>query len=150
MAGKRAALAEPILWIKASNRASAALISGRLNSNVDGKPVGTAAHRPKLFIRWLEPSGRLFEYKVNKFDAKKKILDSMGDEVQPNEVRPDKWIMTEGFDLPGGVAYESLILDPRISYIVGVTYDEDGNRLAIETDRNQFADAIIQRLTRGV
>ena len=109
-----------------------------------------AGDRPELYIRWIEPSGRLFEYKYNKFDAEKKIYGPMGDELEPNELRPDNWIFTEGFDLPSAVSYESLITDPRMSYIVGITYDEDGGILGIETDRNQFADAIISRLTRGV
>ena len=118
--------------------------------NLSSSDHGTAAQHPKLFVRWIEPSGRLFQYKFNKYDADKKIYDSTGNEVQPDEIRPDNWIFTEGFDLPSGVAYDSLITDPRMSYIVGVNFDEDGNVLGIETDRNQFADAIIQRLTRGV
>ena len=47
--------------------------------------------------------------------------------------------------------YEALKADiAENGVLVPVEYDEDGNILAIETDRNQFADAIIQRLTRGV
>ncbi len=118
--------------------------------DISSSDHGTAGQRPKLFVRWIEPSGRLFEYKVNKFDAVPTVLDPTGNEVPLNEVRPDKWWFIEGFDLPSGVAYDSLIPDPRMSYGVGVTFDEDGNKLAVEADRNQFADAIIQRLTRGV
>ena len=107
------------------------------------------AEKPKLFVRWIEPSGRLFEYKFNKYDPSPVLLGPMGEEIALNEVRADKWVFTEGFDLPGGIAYESLIIDPRMGYIVGCTYDEDGNRLGMEMDRNQFADAIIKRLVEG-
>lgn len=107
------------------------------------------AEKPKLTVRWIEPSGRLFEYKFNKFDPSPVLLGPMGEEVDLNEVRADRWVLVEGFDLPSGTAYGSLIIDPRMGYIVGCTYDEDGNRLGMEMDRNQFADAIIQRLVRG-
>ena len=91
----------------------------------------------------------MFEYKFNKYDPSPVLLGPMGEEIALNEVRADKWVFTEGFDLPGGIAYESLIIDPRMGYIVGCTYDEDGNRLGMEMDRNQFADAIIKRLVEG-
>lgn len=111
---------------------------------------GTASERPKLFVRWIEPSGRLFEYTFNKYDPQKRLFNSQGDIVEPNEIRPNNWIFTQGSQLPSGKVYSSLVPDPRMGYIVGVKNDEEGEVVSIETDRNQFADQILQRLTRGV
>lgn len=110
---------------------------------------GTAAQRPALFVRWLEPSGRLVEYTFNIWDPQKQILDSKGAVVQPNEVRPNNWIRVEGFELPRGRAYDSLVPDPTTSYIVGSTYDVDRGTVRIITDRNQFAELIVKRLAGG-
>ena len=120
---------------------------GRAYSSSDH---GTAAQHPKLFVRWIEPSGRLFEYTFNKYDPQKRLFNSQGDIVEPNEIRPNNWIFTQGSQLPSGKVYSSLVPDPRMGYIVGVKNDEEGEVVSIETDRNQFADQILQRLTRGV
>ncbi len=110
----------------------------------------TATDHPKLFVRWIEPSGRLWEYSFSIYDPMKRVFNSQGAIVQPNEIRPDNWISVEGFELPRGETYSSLVKDPTKSYIVGVEYDEDGNAVSIKTDRNQFADAIIRRLSGGI
>jgi len=110
----------------------------------------TSSTWPKLYVRWIEPSGRLYEYKFNKFDKEKRIVNSSGKVIRPNELRPDTWIFVEGTKLPIAIAYDSLVVDPRTNYIVGVSNDEDGNVVGIEFNRDQFADQIIARLTRGV
>jgi len=109
----------------------------------------TTATRPKLYVRWIEPSGRLFEYKFNKYDKEKKILNSYSRSISPNELRPDAWMFVEGTVLQTAIAYESLVVDPRTNYIVGVSNNEDSRVVGIEFNRNQFADQIIQRLVRG-
>ena len=111
---------------------------------------GTAANRPKLFIRWIEPSGSIYEYTFNKFDPFKRVRDRMGRVVEPSDIPANKWMFVEGSRVPSSREYLSAVNDPRAFYIVGVNYDEDGKVVRIENDRNQFADAIIQRLSRGI
>jgi hypothetical protein len=110
----------------------------------------TAGQHPKLYVQWIEPSGILYEYRFNKYDPLKRVFDAKGEQVQLSEVRPNNWIFTEGFDLPSSKVFSSLVVDPRVSYIKGTSYDEDGRSLGIETDRNQFAAAIIERMARGI
>jgi len=111
---------------------------------------GTSSDRPALYVRWIEPSGRLYEYTFNKYDPEKKLFNSMGQLVQPNEIRPNNWMYVPGVELPMAKVYDSLVTDPRMNYIVGVTNDEDRGVVGIEFDRNQFADQIIKRLVRGI
>ncbi len=118
--------------------------------NISSSDHATSAQRPKLYIRWIEPSGRLYEYTFNKYDPEKILRDSKGEIVKPNEIRPNKFIFVQGTEMPSGKAHSDLIVDPRMAYIVGVKNDEDSRAVSIESDRNQFADAILQRLTRGV
>ena len=118
------------------------------NALFSSSDTATASQRPKLFVRWIEPTGRQVEYTFNIFDPQKRILDAQGSIVQPNEVRPDNWIKTEGVELPSGRAYSTLVQDPTTSYIVGASFDERGVR--IQTDRNQFAELIIKRVAGGV
>ncbi len=106
----------------------------------------TASTRPKLYVRWLEPTGRLVEYTFDIWNPETILLDSKGAVVKPNEVRPDRWIRVL-FDLPRGKSYASLIEDPTASYIVGVSFSESG--VTIKTDRNQFSEIIVQRLAGG-
>ncbi len=129
-------------------RIASTLRSPGVNRNVtfSSSDHATAGQRPALFVRWLEPSGRLVEYIFNIWDPKKQIFDSKGAIVQPNEVRPNNWIRVEGFELPRGRAYDSLVPDPTTSYIVGSTYDVDRETVRIITDRNQFAELIVRRL----
>jgi len=131
------------LWAQARNPATTGNYQYAASDN------GTAANRPKLFIRWLEPAGRLVEYTFNIWDPEKKVIDSKGAVVQPNEVRPDNWIRVEGFELPRGKAYSSLVPDPTTSYIVGANYDVERESVRLITDRNQFAELIVRRIAGG-
>jgi hypothetical protein len=110
---------------------------------------GTAAERPKLFIRWREPIGRSFAYLFNKYDPKKRIYDISGRELDPTEVFPNNWMHVAGFQLPSGDDFEDMNQDPSKVYLQGVEYDDDSDSLNITADVNQTARRIIDRLTRG-
>lgn len=132
-------------------RIASTLRTPTVNRNITNSSSdhATASQRPKLFVRWLEPSGRLAEYVFNIWDEDKIIRDSKGAVVRPNEVRPNNWIKVDGFELPRGRAFDSLVEDPTTSFIVGTDYDEARESVRITTNRSQFAELIIQRLAGG-
>ena len=122
------------------------IVSASANAIVSTSDESTSSQRPKLFVRWLDPSGRLVEYTFNIWDPANQLRDSKGSVVKPNEVRPNNWIRAEGFELPRGKAYPDLVKDPTTSYIVGAKYSEDEKSVRIVTDRNQFSELIVKRL----
>ena len=104
------------------------------------------ANRPKLYVRWIEPSGRLVEYEFNVWDPLQRIVARDGHEVPPNEVRADKWGKLLGFRSPSSKTYASLADGPDHWYISGVT--SDGETVRITPDEKLFADMILKRITR--
>jgi len=108
--------------------------------------AGLAAHWPQLYVRWLEPSGRLVEYTFDVWDPLQRLIGRDGHEVQPNEVRADKWGKLLGFRSPSSKTYASLADGPDHWYISGVT--SDGETVRITPDEKQFADMILKRITR--
>ena len=105
-----------------------------------------AAHHPRLYVRWLEPSGRLAEYTFNVWDPLQRIEARDGHEVSPNEVRSDKWGKLLGFRSPSSKVFATLADGPDHFYISGVT--SDGETVRITPDEKLFADMILKRITR--
>ena len=105
-----------------------------------------AAHWPQLYVRWLEPSGRLVEYTFDVWDPLQRLIGRDGHEVQPNEVRADRWGKLLGFRSPSSKTYASLADGPDHFYISGVT--SDGETVRIIPDEKLFADMILKRITR--
>ena len=110
----------------------------------------TTATRPKLYVRWIEPSGGLYEYTFNRYDLIPVVRDSSGAIVPPEQIRVNNWIRDEAFGLPSGVVYESLINNPATNYIMGRTYDEAAGEVRMIFDVNQSAQVIMKRLTGGL
>ena len=108
--------------------------------------AGPAGNRPRLYVRWLEPSGRLVEYEFNVWDPLQRIIARDGHEVSPNEVRADKWGKLLGFRSPSSKTYATLAEGPDHWYISGVT--SDGESVRITPDEKLFADMILKRITR--
>ena len=108
--------------------------------------AGLAAHWPQLYVRWLEPSGRLVEYTFDVWSPLQRLIGRDGHEVQPNEVRADKLGKLLGFRSPSSKTYASLADGPDHWYISGVT--SDGETVRITPDEKQFADMILKRITR--
>jgi len=108
--------------------------------------TGLAAQRPRLYVRWIEPSGRLVEYTFDVWDPLQRLIGRDGHEVQPNEVRADKWGKLLGFRSPSSKTYASLADGPDHWYISGVT--SDGETVRITPDEKSFADMILKRITR--
>ena len=106
-----------------------------------------AAHWPQLYVRWVEPSGRLVEYTFNVWDPLQRLIGRDGHEVHPNEVRADKWGKLLGFRSPSSKTYASLADGPDHFYISGV--ESDGESVRITPDERQFADMILKRIARG-
>jgi hypothetical protein len=69
-----------------------------------------------------------------------------GHEVNPNEVRADKWGKLLGFRSPSSKLFASLADSPDAFYISGVT--SDGEMVRIIPDEKLFADMILKRLAR--
>ena len=107
---------------------------------------GLAAHWPSLYVRWVEPSGRLVEYTFDVWDPLQRLIGRDGHAVQPNEVRSDRWGKLLGFRSPSSKTYASLAEGPDHFYISGVT--SDGETVRITPDERQFADMILKRITR--
>lgn len=105
-----------------------------------------AAHHPRLYVRWIEPSGRLVEYTFDVWDPLQRIVARDGHEVPPNEVRSDRWGKLLGFRSPSSKVYASLADGPDHWYISGVT--SDGETVRITPDEKLFADMILKRLAR--
>ena len=108
----------------------------------------TAAQRPKLYVRWIAPSRRVYEYTFNIEDARG-LIDSKGQEVDPIDIEVNKWGRTLGIDPPLRGDYDSMVEHPNYWYIVSKTYNEDQGTVRIKTDRNQFADALINKILQG-
>ncbi len=119
---------------------------GAVRQHVYTSAAGAGAQRPRLYVRWLEPSGRLIEYTFNVWDPLQRILARDGHEVNPNEVRADKWGKLLGFRSPSSKTYASLAEGPDNYYISGVT--SDGETVRITPDERLFADMILKRITR--
>jgi len=94
----------------------------------------------------LEPSGRLVEYTFDVWDPLQRLIGRDGHEVQPNEVRADRWGKLLGFRSPSSKTYASLADGPDHFYISGVT--SDGETVRIIPDEKLFADMILKRITR--
>jgi hypothetical protein len=109
----------------------------------------TAGIRPKLYVRWIEPSGRIVEYTIDMFDPLARVLDSQGRDVPAEEIEVDKWIRFLGLDPPKGREYDDLIMDLSVDYIVGNKYDDQAESVDIETDRNEFGDKLLQKMVGG-
>ena len=109
--------------------------------------AGAAGQRPRLYVRWIEPSGRLVEYTFDVWDPLQRLIGRDGHEVQPNEVRADKLGKLLGFRSPSSKTYASLADGPDYYYISGVT--SDGEEVRITPDEKQFADMILKRITRS-
>lgn len=108
--------------------------------------AGVAGQRPKLYVRWLEPSGRLVEYTFDVWDPLQRIVARDGHEVFPNEVRSDRWGKLLGFRSPSSKVFATLADGPDHFYISGVT--SDGETVRITPDEKLFADMILKRLAR--
>lgn len=106
-----------------------------------------AAHWPKLYVRWIEPSGRLVEYLFDVWDPLQRIIARDGHEVNPNEVRADRWGKLLGFRSPSSKTYATLAEGPDHYYISGVT--SDGETVRIIPDEKLFADMLLKRISRG-
>lgn len=109
--------------------------------------AGLAANRPRLYVRWIEPSGRLVEYTFDVWDPLQRIMGRDGHEVSPNEVRSDKWGKLLGFRSPSSKTYATLAEGPDNFYISGTT--SDGETVRITPDEKLFADMILKRIARG-
>lgn len=105
------------------------------------------ARHPLLYVRWIEPSGRLVEYTFDVWDPRKRILDDKGRIVPPEEVEPDNWMEVLGISMPEAKVYASLVEDPSMIYIVETMMTEQG--LRIKGNRSDFADVIISRAAGG-
>ena len=105
------------------------------------------AHHPRLYVRWVEPSGKLAEYTFDVWDPLQRIVARDGHEVAPNEVRSDRWGKLLGFRSPSSKTYASLAEGPDHFYISGVT--SDGEAVRITPDERLFADMILKRISRG-
>jgi hypothetical protein len=91
-------------------------------------------------------ASRLYEYEFNVWDPKQRLMSRDGHEVNPNEVRADKWGKLLGFRSPSSKLYASLADSPDAFYISGVT--SDGKTVRITPDEKLFADMILKRITR--
>ena len=82
--------------IYSPNRAPGVVRSHVYTSAAGANPL----HHPILYVRWIEPSGRLVEYTFNVWDPLQRIMGRDGHEVSPNEVLADKWGKLLGFRSP--------------------------------------------------
>ena len=115
-------------------------------TDYDSAAAVAGANRPTLYVRWIEPSGRLVEYTFDVWDPLQRIIARDGHEVPPNEVRSDRWGKLLGFRSPSSKVFASLTDGPDHYYISGVT--SDGEMVRIIPDETLFADMILKRLTR--
>jgi len=106
--------------------------------------AANAANHPRLYVRWIEPSGRLVEYEFNVWDPLQRVIARDGHEVAPNEIREDKWGKLLGFRSPSSKVFASLADGPDHWYTNGITSDGE----TVRPDEKQFADMILKRLTR--
>ncbi len=111
---------------------------------------GTAANRPKLFVRWIDPEGQLHEYTFNLWSGDGKIRDKNGGVVHPSDIRENTWTFIPDMGIVSGEVFTSLVKDPRFSYAVGVDYNDDREEVSMKSNRNQFADQIIRRLSGAI
>ncbi|RLC88752.1 MAG: hypothetical protein DRJ03_01495 [Chloroflexi bacterium] len=107
----------------------------------------TANTRPKLYVRWIEPSGRLVEYTFDIWDPKRRIKDQQGRIVPPEEVEPDNWMRVLGISMPGAKVFESLVEDWDVVYIMETAMS--GRGLRMKGNRNELAEVIISRAAGG-
>lgn len=118
--------------------------------NISTSDHGTAAQRPKLFVRWIDPEGQLHEYTFNLWSGDGKIRDRNGGVVHPSDIREDTWTFIPDMGIVSGEVFTSLVKDPRFSYAVGVDYNDDREEVSMKSNRNQFADQIIRRLSGAI
>lgn len=74
------------------------------------------------------------------------VYDNTDDQVPPESVRPNNWIVLTDLPRPTSEVYETLIQDPRMAYIEEVQYDEDADRLTMKSGRDRFAETLVNRL----
>jgi hypothetical protein len=74
------------------------------------------------------------------------VYDNTDDQVPPESVRPNNWIVLTDLPRPTSEVYETLIQDPRMAYIEEVQYDEDADRLMMKSGRDRFAETLVNRL----
>lgn len=116
-------------------------------SHIFASATAVAAQRPTLYVRWIEPTGRLVEYTFDVWDPLQRVIGRDGHEVQPNEIRADKWGKLLGFRSPSSKKFADLTDGPDHFYISGVT--SDGEMVRITPDDKLFADMLLKRITRG-
>ena len=90
----------------------------------------------------------VIKYSVGMWDPRARIHNETGGVIAADEIRPDAWIRVEGMQMPRGVAYDNNIEDPSTTYLVGTIYDGDRDAVAMRADRNQFAEALLKRMSR--
>jgi hypothetical protein len=111
---------------------------------------GTAADRPELYVRWIEPSNRPYKYTLDIWDPLAQIRDEKGRVIPYEELEPDNWMHLEGLFLPSGQVYDTLLEDPRKVYLAGMRYDEDANNLTLRASRRQFVEKLLRGITGGI
>lgn len=114
----------------------------------DSSDGGVAAQRPKLTIDYTPPAAqRLAYYTFSIWDPKARILDRIGNEVPPNELRADRYMSVLGMDLPTSKQYDNYVEDPSKTKLVSVTANEEGARIV--SNPNEYADIFLRRLGAG-
>jgi hypothetical protein len=94
----------------------------------------------------VDPRTRAVKYFFNIWDPTYTIKDGIG-AIEPNEVKQDNWIETDGFTLGESQTYPDFIRDPTKSRIVSITYRRSG--VDIKVSKSQFADVIVARAAAG-
>lgn len=109
---------------------------------------GTAAQRPKITIDYTPPAAqRLAYYTFSIWDPEARILDRLGNEVPPNELRADRYMSVLGMDLPTSKQYESYVEDPSKTKLVSIDISPEGARIV--SNPNEYADIFLKRLGSG-
>jgi len=108
--------------------------------------TGLAAQRPKLYVRWREPSVRLIRYSIDVWDPEERIMDNQGQIVSPDRVNANEWIRLIGAGLPSSRVYDDLIADPQVSYIESVSYRMDSDKVNIKATKESMIQSFLKRL----
>jgi hypothetical protein len=89
-------------------------------------------------------AGRLIEYTFDMLSPIPRVIDSLGQQVPFEEIKPDEWIRTPGVLQPSAKVYNTRVEDPNTAYIEEVRY-RDPDEVEIASSTSEFADVIIAR-----
>lgn len=121
-------------------------------NQTDADPTAAAV----LFLAYGQPPPRnkMVRYLYNTYSALKALrfllLDTLGREMKPDQVKADEWMYVDGPYFPTPIKTSSLVQDPTAYYIESVSLSEDPVRpsVTINTSREASLEAVLTKLTQ--